>query len=177
MEVISFEYLRKILNEEKNSSNLTKIPSNFYELVEEYIKGKMKLAKEKKDEIEIRNIRRIVENIFSIRERKILNFAVMNARVGVKVSNLTKEEEEFFNKVVALIKDRRKMIVEKMDEIIEGKKDLEKMIVFRQDFPSFVGVDGKVYGPFKKGDIARLPKENMSLLVEKGVAEEFYVEK
>jgi len=176
MEVISFDYLKKILNEEKSSSNLVKIPDNFYELVEEYIKGKMKLAKEKKDEIEIRNIKRIVENIFSLRERKILNFAIMNARIGFKVQNLTKKEEEFFNKIVELLKERRKEI-EKLNEIIEGKKEMEKLIVFKQDFPSFVGIDGKTYGPFKKGDIAKLPEENMKILVEKGIAEEFFVEK
>ena len=66
MEVVSFEYLRKILNEEKKSQNLTKIPDDFYETVRMYIEGKKKLAKEKKDEIELRNIERIVENIFNL---------------------------------------------------------------------------------------------------------------
>ncbi|MEM5815135.1 MAG: hypothetical protein QXD89_01455 [Candidatus Aenigmatarchaeota archaeon] len=176
MEIISFDYLKKILNGEKTSPNLVKIPDNFYELVEKYIKGKMSLVKERKDEVEIRNIKRVVENIYNLRERKILNFAIMHARIGNRVINLTKEEEDLFNKIVCCLKEKRK-IIERLNEIIEGKKEFEKLIVFKEDFPSFVGIDGQVYGPFKKGDIAKIPEENMKILVERGIVEEFLIEK
>jgi len=178
MEVISFEYLRKILNEEKKSQNLTKIPDDFYETVRMYIEGKKKLAKEKKDEIELRNIERIVENIFNLRERKIINFAIMAARAGVQPSNLTSEERQFFQKVFETLKERR-VILDKIKSALEGevKKEVEILVVFKQDFPAFVGIDGQTYGPFKKGDIAKLPEENRKILVSKGIIEEFKVEK
>ena len=178
MEVISFEYLRKILNEEKKSQNLTKIPDDFYETVRMYIEGKKKLAKEKKDEIELRNIERIVENIFNLRERKIINFAIMAARAGVQPSNLTSEERQFFQRVFETLKERR-VILEKIKSALEGeiKKEVEILVVFKQDFPAFVGIDGQTYGPFKKGDIAKLPEENRKILVSKGIIEEFKVEK
>jgi len=176
MEVISFEYLRKILNEEKNSSNLTKIPENFYELVSEYIRTKMKVVRDKKEEMEVRNMKRIVENIFNIRERKILNAAAIYVRIGVKPVNLTKEEELTFFRICEVLKERRE-IIERINKIIEGEREKEKMIVFKQDFPSFVGSDGLIYGPFKKGDIAKLPEEDMKDLIEKNVAEEFEIEK
>jgi DNA replication initiation complex subunit (GINS family) len=178
MEVISFEYLRKILNEEKKSQNLTKIPDDFYETVRMYIEGKKKLAKEKKDEIELRNIERIVENIFNLRERKIINFAIMAARAGVQPSNLTSEERQFFQKVFETLKERR-IILDKIKSALEGevKKEVEILVVFKQDFPAFVGIDGQTYGPFKKGDIAKLPEENRKILVSKGIIEEFKVEK
>ena len=178
MEVISFEYLRKILNEEKKSQNLTKIPDDFYETVRMYIEGKKKLAKEKKDEIELRNIERIVENIFNLRERKIINFAIMAARAGVQPSNLTSEEKQFFQKVFETLKERR-VILDKIKSALEGeiKKEVEILVVFKQDFPAFVGIDGQTYGPFKKGDIAKLPEENRKILVSKGIIEEFKVEK
>jgi len=178
MEVISFEYLRKILNEEKKSQNLTKIPDDFYEAVRMYIEGKKKLAKGKKDEIELRNIERIVENIFNLRERKIINFAIMAARAGVQPSNLTAEEKQFFQKVLETLKERRG-ILDRIKLTLEGetKKEVEILVVFKQDFPAFVGIDGQTYGPFKKGDIAKLPEENRKLLVAKGVVEEFKVER
>jgi len=177
MEVISFEYLRKILNEEKKSQNLTKIPDDFYETVRMYIEGKKKLAKEKKDEIELRNIERIVENIFNLRERKIINFAIMAARAGVQPSNLTSEEKQFFQKVFETLKERR-VILDKIKSALEGeiKKEVEILVVFKQDFPAFVGIDGQTYGPFKKGDIAKLPEENRKILVSKGIIEEFAVD-
>jgi len=178
MEVVSFEYLRKILNEEKKSQNLTKIPDDFYETVRMYIEGKKKLAKEKKDEIELRNIERIVENIFNLRERKIINFAIMAARAGVQPSNLTSEERQFFQKVFETLKERR-VILDKIKSALEGevKKEVEILVVFKQDFPAFVGIDGQTYGPFKKGDIAKLPEENRKILASKGIIEEFKVEK
>ena len=178
MEVVSFEYLRKILNEEKKSQNLTKIPDDFYETVRMYIEGKKKLVKEKKDEIELRNIERIVENIFNLRERKIINFAIMAARAGVQPSNLTSEEKQFFQKVFETLKERR-VILDKIRSALEGeiKKEVEILVVFKQDFPAFVGIDGQTYGPFKKGDIAKLPEENRKILVSKGIIEEFKVEK
>jgi DNA replication initiation complex subunit (GINS family) len=166
------------LNEEKKSQNLTKIPDDFYETVRMYIEGKKKLAKEKKDEIELRNIERIVENIFNLRERKIINFAIMAARAGVQPSNLTSEERQFFQKVFETLKERR-VILEKIKSALEGevKKEVEILAVFKQDFPAFVGIDGQTYGPFKKGDIAKLPEENRKILVSRGIIEEFKVEK
>ncbi|MCC5994437.1 MAG: hypothetical protein LM587_02510 [Candidatus Aenigmarchaeota archaeon] len=175
MEVISFEFLRKILNEERKSQNLTKLPDNFYENVKVYLEEKRKAVRERKDEIELRNIERIVENIFNLRERKIVNFAIMSVRAGVQPSNLTEDEKIFFNRLVEILKERR-TLVEKIKSN-EEKKELEILVVFKQDFPAFVGIDGQTYGPFKKGDIAKLPEENRKMLVAKGVVEEFKVEK
>jgi hypothetical protein len=47
----------------------------------------------------------------------------------------------------------------------------EKVLVrFLQDVPMIAGVDLKEYGPFKKEDIANLPKENADSLVKSGLA-------
>lgn len=45
---------------------------------------------------------------------------------------------------------------------------------FLKDMPAIVGVDMKTYGPFKKGTLAALPKENASILIKMGVAEPRY---
>jgi len=37
---------------------------------------------------------------------------------------------------------------------------------FLRDVPAIVGADMKVYGPFKKGDVAKLPKENAEAFVK-----------
>ena len=56
-------------------------------------------------------------------------------------------------------------------------KDMASLIVFKEDVPSFVGSDLKLYGPFKKGDIAKVPDENTKILIDRGVVEEFKVSK
>jgi hypothetical protein len=40
-----------------------------------------------------------------------------------------------------------------------------------------MGADMMQYGPFRKGDIAKVPQENMKVLLERGIVEEFKVSK
>ena len=54
---------------------------------------------------------------------------------------------------------------------VEPSKLSELVLVrFLQDVPVIAGVDLKEYGPFKKEDIANLPKENADSLVKSGLA-------
>ena len=80
---------------------------------------------------------------------------------------------------------------EELKEIVTRERDLENifkevvggltrqtvkqgyvMVRFLKDVPSFVGIDLKVWGPFKKEDIAVIPYENAKALVKAGVVEE-----
>ena len=45
---------------------------------------------------------------------------------------------------------------------------------FLKDTPAIIGSDFKTYGPFKKGDVAALPKANASILIKMGAAEKRY---
>ncbi len=45
---------------------------------------------------------------------------------------------------------------------------------FLKDVPAIVGADMKTYGPFKKGTLAALPKENAEILIKMGAAERRY---
>jgi len=47
-------------------------------------------------------------------------------------------------------------------------------IRFLKDCAEIVGTDLKTYGPFKKDDVAALPKENASILIKLGIAEPRY---
>lgn len=178
-ETITFELIRKIQREEERSPKLSKLPENFYQNVKNYLQQKRKILEkieERKATIEMKNIERLVEDIFNRRERKIVTQAINSARVSLTVENLTEEEREFFNKVVAIIRERRD---EFLKELIERREEKESvsMVVFKEAVPEFLGIDMKTYGPFEKGDIAKLPEENAKILVERGLAEEFKVSK
>ncbi|MEM5853077.1 MAG: hypothetical protein QXG39_00485 [Candidatus Aenigmatarchaeota archaeon] len=175
-ETITFELIRKIQREEESSPKLSKLPENFYQNVKNYLQQKRKILEkmdDKKISVEVKNIERLVEDIFNRRERKIVTQAINCARVNLSVENLTKEEEEFFEKVKILIKERREKILRDLLEKTEEKKIL--LIIFKEPVPEFVGVDMNTYGPFGKGDIAKIPEENARILIEKGLAEEFKV--
>lgn len=176
-ETITFELIRKIQREEQRVPKLTKLPRNFFDNVNSYLQQKRKIAESKEDRkvvLEIKNIERLVEDIFNRRERKILNQALITTRTNIPPENLTDEEKGFFENLISSIKQRRTTL----NQILSKKKaEMATMIVFKEDVPEFVAIDEKSYGPFKKGDIAKLPGENMKLLIEKGLAEEFKVSK
>jgi DNA replication factor GINS len=176
-ETITFELIRKIQREEQRIPKLTKLPENFYKNVKSYLQQKRKLVErgDKKVGLELKNIERLIEDIFNRRERKILNQAIITARTNIPPENLTDEEKGFFEDLVNSIKERRKVELEPL--LASPKEELVSLVVFKQDTPEFVGADEKVYGPFKKGDIAKLPEENMKVLIERKIAEEFKVTK
>jgi len=108
METITFELIRKIQREERDSPQLTQLPENFFEKVSAYLEQKKKIEKEdRKVSIELKNIERLVENIFDLRERKIINQAIITVRTNIPPKNLTPEEEKFFEQIVKVIKERR----------------------------------------------------------------------
>jgi len=169
-EAISFEVIRKIQRSEQREVKLTKLPENFFSKVKEYLKSKKRVAARKSDEkafIEVKNIERLIEDIYNRRERKILNQALISVRTGIPPENLLPEEKEFFERIVELLKERRKKVLLPMFEDVEENVE-EELVVFNEDVPEFVGVDMKVYGPFSKGDVAKLPKENAKVLVDAG---------
>ncbi len=175
-EMITFELIRKIQLDEQRQPKLTKIPDNFFSAVKSYIQQKKQLTlkDDRKVSFESKSIERLVDDIFSRRERKILNSAIAAARTNIQPENLADEEKKFFKILVENIKQRRE---ENLQKIMGGENDVATLIVFKEDAPEFVGSDEKVYGPFKKGDIAKLPEENMKILVERKIAEEFKINK
>ncbi|MEM5882817.1 MAG: hypothetical protein QXQ77_01075 [Candidatus Aenigmatarchaeota archaeon] len=174
-ETITFEVIRKVQREEQNSPKLTKLPENFYQNLILYLQQKKKIAEEnRKVALELKNVKALIEDIFNRRERKIINQAIITVRTQIPPENLTEEEKEFFDILVKTIGERRKRILE---QIFSEKKEEENLVVFKEDVPQFIGSDEKIYGPFKKGDIAKLPEENVRILKERGVVEEFKVKK
>lgn len=173
-ETITFELIRKIQREEQRSPKLAQIPAYFYSSVNSYIQQKKRLAREdRKGMLEVKSIERLVEDVFDRRERKIVTAAVNAARTNIQPENMTDEEKDFFDLVTATIRQRRDQNLKKMMSTEKGTES--NLIVFKEDVPEFVGSDMKSYGPFKRGDIANLPQDNMDILMQQGMIEQFKV--
>ena len=175
-ETITYELIRKMQREEQNLPKLSKLPENFFNAVSGYLNHKRSLMERdsRKDFLEVKNVERLIEDILNRRERKAMNAAIVYARTKIHPENLLEEEKLFFNSMVALIKGRRDGLLE---HIISGSGEASNMFVFKEDAPEFVGSDMKIYGPYKKGDTANLPMDNAKVLLEKGMVEEFKLQK
>jgi DNA replication factor GINS len=175
-ETITFELVRKIQREEQRLPKPTKLPENFYQNVNNYVQQKRKTAEsmgDRKTGFEVKNIEMLIEDIFNRRERKILNGALIAVRTNIAPENLAEEEKVFFDLVVRSIKERRTSVLSHVfDEAKELETVSEAQVVFKEDIAEFVGSDLREYGPYKKGDVAILPEDNVKILLGKGIAEE-----
>ncbi len=173
-ETITFELIRRIQREEQRTQKLSRLPENFYENVNKYLERKKNMSN-RKVALEVKNVERLVEDIFNRRERKIFNLVIISARTNIPPENLTDEERLFFDNLLKTVKERRANVLASL----EADKPREKtgLVVFNKKVPAFVGSDMKNYGPFEKGDIAKLPEENKKALLDQDAVEEFEITK
>ena len=179
MDELSYQKLRSIEQMERQSPNLVNIGPNFYTKAFQYIQNLEKRLEEERLKNpssrkviviadELRNTKRVWENIIERREKKIIQAALSAVRGGSSPpSSLTNQEKKFYEKIVALLIENRKAI-------FEGKeKDVvEKGVIIRilEDIPHFVGRDMKRYS-LKKEDVLTLPKDMADILIKRGAAE------
>jgi DNA replication initiation complex subunit (GINS family) len=173
-ETITFDLIRKIQREEQRSPKLSKLPAVFYKSVRSYLDRKRNVSN-RKTALEVKNVERLVEDIFNRRERKIFNLALIAARTNIPPENLTDEEREFFDQIVYVVKQRRGTLLGPL--LLREPAEQTDLVMFKDDVQAFVGADMKNYGPFNKGDIAKLPDENKKVLLKRGVVEEFKISK
>lgn len=165
--MLTYETIMKIHEEEQNSPKLTSLPENFFHEIRDYLEKKEEMSREKADKWEIESIKRRIDGILEIRIRKILNMAFDHVRSGFLPKNMSPNEEKFFNKIVEEIKGFRK----DQENMMESQEEKKVVVTILEDTPQFVGINLKVYGPFKKGEIANLPEPNAQLLIENKSAE------
>jgi len=185
---INYKILRKIQQQEKNLSLLTKIDKNFYKNFSDYLINLQRISaneentqKKKLFNDEIQNTKKIGLNVYELREKKIVQAALSKVRGGKPdLTNLLEIEKKLFDSLVGqIIVSRGKIleeIVEKKNnekskpETVEKKKEPNTNIIVRviQDTPEFVGTDMKTYS-LRKDDILTLPDEMSELLLKRGV--------
>jgi DNA replication initiation complex subunit (GINS family) len=190
-EDINYKNLRRIQQLEKNSPLPTKIDSNFYQNLSSYLKTLEKMAEKEENQQkiklikeELQNTKKIADNVYELREKKIVQAALSTVRGGKPdLKNLIEPEKKLFNTLVDQIIASRKTIFEKKSEEIkedkvkpkeetEEKKTNDNPIVrVTKDIPEFVGTDMKTYS-LRKEDVLSISKEMSEPLLKRGVVKQ-----
>ncbi len=165
--MITYDAIRKVMMDERNSTKLTELPENFFAEVMAYLESKAKLRQNKEDAWEFESAKRLVQDILEIREKKVVNLALYHVRSGISPGKLTNEEKELFDSVVESAKTFQK----RMKETLSGRREKLVLIAMLDDVPEFMGTDMKSHGPFKKGDMVTLPEETAEFLISKGLGQ------
>jgi DNA replication factor GINS len=200
---MSLEELNTLLTKERELDNkLQEIGDSFYEEATAYIR---KLEDERRaasryqemDMLtdELKNARIVIEGIFDIRRRKIIEFASVSVSgTRMDIQGLTAKERSMYETIVSAFERGRKEILIPVLEPISGQnaaknilgetttkeKPIENpvsvdagedlmMVKVLKDIPRFVGVDGRQY-QLSSEDVVVLPKANALVLCNKNVA-------
>ncbi len=191
---ITYETLFDLLRREKNRNELQELEKDFFDQVQNYLvekknsiegdKATVSRAEKEKIKIQLKNAKKIIKELYEIREKKILQLAANKVKTEsslLNTNNLLDSEKELFEQAYQVVKkhkDNFLLLVEEPsakeveEKTIEEKEEpgFEK-VVLKANLPKFVGLDKKVYGPYSKGDETELPNKIANLLIEKGRAE------
>ena len=140
-------------------------------------------------ENEIKNTKKIIKNIYEIREKKILNSIMTKIRGGEpNIKNLIENEKVIFDLILdILIKQRNKIIEDgilknnisykKKITNIKKKENNEnyKIFLVKENLPVFIGTDTKKYN-LRKNDIITIKKNTSELLLKKDVIKEIKIQ-
>ncbi len=141
----------------------------------------------KKTQKQVENFEQMLKELYERRENKILQLALFSSRTkeDIDPSIMLPEEFALFNKIkenLGLFRGNilSNLLTEKLPEIQKNNqkqepKDIKttqqskktKLIRLTKAIPKFLGNDLNIYGPYEKEDVANLPEETASLLIEK----------
>ena len=178
-----YSELYKAWKSEKTTQDPQPLPSDFYQRAIGYLKGLEDDAAStdvhaiqghlilKEKEVATH----LLDELRETRLRKIVS-AARSGRPVVS-ANLTEEEKSLFtnvNESMIVFKENRSN--KPSPASIPDEKTELKVVRFLQDIPEIVGVDLKIYGPYKKEDVGSLPKENAQALIMQGAAVQIEVD-
>jgi len=185
------------LQKEKEKKTLLNLQKDFYVKVSELLKKyKKQLEAYKSDSKEYREViatmdrlKESLSELINIRTSKIINNTVLEVKEDLNIISedfLEEEEKLLYSLVKKILKSYKENI---QNKIINGEEiDLNKffsdininvslyqnkidknIVVIKNQLPKIVGPNGKIYGPFKVGDIIILNNNFAEKLENTGI--------
>ncbi|MEM3466985.1 MAG: hypothetical protein QW702_04215 [Candidatus Bathyarchaeia archaeon] len=182
-----YDELLEFWRRERENIGLQSLPKDFYARLADYMR-RIREERRMMDEESLRgkllqkeeeNVRKMIGELIRMRHDKILQLVISGEIVPLTA--LTEEEESFYSNLSAHSEAYRSLL----DDIMQGRKprkinrrETKGFLTVRivKEIPQIVGVDMKIYGPFKPEDIATLPEENARALIKQGAAIEINIQ-
>jgi len=180
--MITYNEIYEAARKERYSEKLQPIAKNFIKEVSDYLKEKKDIASKEDDVFSdvIIKTKKQLENAITLfkelmlrRRKKILNLVLIASETGISkqdFDNMLQIEKDLFEGIMKSVDLSDK----KLNEILNGKEEnLQKydLIIFSQNVEELMDLDGKMIGPFEKGQVANVSKDIAKILVDGGKAE------
>ena len=175
-----YEELCVVWLQEIKAADLCKLTSDFYERLTTYVKeirieNKMldkKMVKAILLEHELKNVRRMIEDIVWARYSKIVQLISEGEKIPIE--NLTTEEMQIVAKFPTMLDSFqtfvKNLLLAELPNLKSEETNRRVLLIFKEEIPQIVGADMQSYGPFMPEDIASVPMENARILVKQGLA-------
>ncbi len=206
--VLTYETLYELLRKEKSREELQKLDESFFKDTLNYFREKQQayddnltkndiFSQSERDKLHIQlaNIRKILKDLYDIRERKIINMAINKSRTHsniVDTQNLLQQEQAMFESLHSVLSQYRTGILHRMLELREpdilpivlplpGEEQKEeiqelpngmKKIKCIEIIDTFFGEELEQYGPYKQDEEISLPEQLADILISQGKAVE-----
>lgn len=197
--MVNYETLYGILRKEKYQVELQKLDKTFFQDVNNYLIEKEKILESqkqkgtflneiKKTKIQIKNIKKILKELYEKRENKILQLAVLSIRGNNKddFTNILQEERQLYKDIKNILNVNKEKILSNIlskKQVIPKPKDIKiensrttKLIRFLDSTSKFVGDDLQIYGPYEPESVANLPMKVADILIKRNKAEQINYE-
>jgi DNA replication factor GINS len=171
--------LYEVWKKETGSAELEKLPSDFYPRIANYLRnlreeGRMldkRLLKARLLTMELRNARRMLQELTQTRCRKLM----LPGKGDVIPDVLAPEERQLSNSFTPLVEAyysfARDLLRGHLSRMTIKHQRAFAILRFLKDVPAIIGADMKAYGPFRAEDVGSLPVDNAQILVKQGLAE------
>ena len=176
---LNYDELRRIYRLEKNTSKLVEVDEDFYEALAGFI------ASEKKEYLaslknfssaktrNFANLKKIVEEIFSLREKKLLSKALIASRNGEEdIGKIALPEKKTYKELLGVLNKHRQFLSQAFEPEKKKLGEEKQKLSIIKEVPAFVGPDMKEYGPFSVDQTVSLPSKVAELLLNRKLAKE-----
>lgn len=177
---VSYDEIRKIHRLEKNTQQLVELSPDFYSELQLFISDEKKSYLDSLKNFSVAetrdftNMKKMIEEIFSMREKKLLAKALIASRTKeTSFSHMTTQEKELFTKIVTLLGSHNAIaegLFSSNENSVQARDASMLHVKIISDVPSFVGGDMKEWGPFQKNEEVELPVRVARLLTERKLA-------
>jgi DNA replication initiation complex subunit (GINS family) len=202
--VLTYETMYEMLRKEKSRDELQKLDESFFKDTLNYLREKQQsyddnltkndiFSQSERDKLHIQmaNIKKILRDLYDIRERKVINMAINKSRTHtmiVDTANLLLQEQPFFESLHSVMTQYRTGILHRMLELREldilpivlplPEKQKEetvpqqnvKRIKCLEQIDQFYGEELESYGPFAQNEETSLPEQLANILISQGKA-------
>lgn len=192
---LSYKILRHIQQSEQKSPTLTHIQHDFYIKLQTYLQELNEIVTNEQDskkqalyKDEQKNTAKIGQNIYELREKKIVQAALSKVRgAQPDLSNLLDPEKKLYDALVNLITTQRTQIQqttrssvettpqsaqstpEPTEEVHQTTANTNPIIHITETLPCFVGTNMQTYH-LRKNDVLSIPPDMAKTLQKRKVA-------